>query len=285
MNKLLKLFLFFLIFTHNSFSQNKSTGRKGEFYVHWGYNQSAYSKSDIYFKGIGYEFTLKDVVATDRPSHYGIKDYVNLSKLTIPQYNLRLGYFLKNNWSISLGTDHMKYVMKNNQTTTITGSIEANVSEPSIKVNPAYVGEYKNDLFKINADDFLVYEHTDGFNFVHFEIDHYKNIWKAKNKNMGIDWLYGVGAGILIPRTDAHLFTIGRNHYWNIAGYGISAKSGLRFDLSKHLYLQTDLKTGFTDLSDVRTTGRKTDFAQQKIIFYEAYFAFGFKFGKKRNLN
>jgi hypothetical protein len=270
-----------LLICNTVFSQ-KNNGRKGEFYVHWGYNQAGFAKSDIYFKGIGYEFTLKDVAATDRPSHYKIKDYLNLSKLTIPQYNLRVGYFFNQNWSLSFGTDHMKYVMVNDQEVSISGNISANVSEPAIKVNPNYVRDYKNELFKINSTDFLVYEHTDGFNYVHFEIDNYKNIYTHKTKKIGIDAVFGLGAGVIVPRTDAHLFTIGRNHFWNIAGYGVSAKAGLRFDLSKRLYLQTDFKTGFTNLLAIKTTGRKTDFAQQKILFYEGYLALGFKFGNKK---
>ena len=128
----------------------------------------------------------------------------------------------------------------------------------------------------------MVFEHTDGFNYAHFELDNYNKLWKAKNNIQGIDYLFGIGAGLLIPRTDAHLFGIGRNHFWNIAGFGLSAKAGLRFDLSKRLYLQTDLKAGFTDLSDIRTTGRKSDFAQQKIGFLERYMALGYKFGRQR---
>ncbi len=280
------LFIFCWIgFLHNIFSQQKYAGRKGEFYVNWGYNQASFAKSDIYFKGKGYEFTLFDVVAHDRPSHYHLKEYLNLNKLTIPQYNLRIGYFLNSHWSLSIGSDHMKYVMDNDQFAQISGNISALVSDPEIIVNPKYVGSYNKIPFQINSTDFLVFEHTDGFNYAHFELDNYNKLWLAKNKKIGIDYLFGVGAGLLIPRTDAHLFGIGRNHYWNIAGFGLSGKAGLRFDLSKHFYLQTDLKAGFTDLSDIKTTGRKSDFAQQKIWFFERYIAFGYKFGRHRLKN
>lgn len=32
--------------------------------------------------------------------------------MTIPQYNLRFGYYLNEKYQITLGVDHMKYVMK-----------------------------------------------------------------------------------------------------------------------------------------------------------------------------
>lgn len=40
---------------------------KGKFFVFWGGNRGYYSKSDIQFKGNGYNFTLSDVEALDRP--------------------------------------------------------------------------------------------------------------------------------------------------------------------------------------------------------------------------
>jgi hypothetical protein len=277
------LFLYFgLLLCHFCISQENNTySRKGEFYTSWGYNRADFAKSDIYFKGIGYEFTLADVVAHNRPSHYNLKEYLNLGNLTIPQYNLRLGYFVGHHWSISLGTDHMKYVMDDAQTVNITGKINATVSEPAIIVKPAFVGTFNNTPLKLDPIDFLRFEHTDGFNYAHLEADRFDKLWKAKNNVMGLDWLVGAGAGLLIPRTDAHLFGIGRNHFWNIAGYGLSAKVGFRFDVTKRLYFQSELKSGYTHLSDIRTTGRKSDFAQQDVWFLERTITAGCKFGRK----
>jgi hypothetical protein len=51
---------------------------------------------------------------TDRPTKFGWT-YFNPSQLTIPQYNFRLGYFITDAFSISIGSDHMKFVIKENQ--------------------------------------------------------------------------------------------------------------------------------------------------------------------------
>jgi hypothetical protein len=271
----------------NSLGQDKKTySRKGEYYFFWGYNRSEYAKSDISFHGKGYDFTLHDVVAYDLPIPFSTEEYLDITRLSIPQYNFRVGYFFNDHWAVSFGSDHMKYVMVNEQMSTITGHISAQVSDPAIDVqaiNPAYVGDFNNQPFKINKD-FLTYEHTDGFNYTHFEIDRYDRIWKAKNNIQGLDWLVGAGAGALIPRTDSYLFKVGKNNHFNFAGYGIDLKAGLRFDISRRLFFQTDFMGGFVRLNNVHTTGRDNqDYAQQSIWFGQFYGALGYKFGRKRS--
>lgn len=56
--------------------------------------------------------------ATDRQTPFGMI-YFDPVLFTIPQYNARLGYFFKDNWSISIGMDHMKYVMVQDQMATL----------------------------------------------------------------------------------------------------------------------------------------------------------------------
>ena len=282
---LLLIFLFNLLIFSGLAQDKKPYSRKGEHYFFWGWNRSEYAKSDISFKGIGYDFTLHNVVANDLPIPLSVAEYLDITRISIPQYNFRYGYFFNDHWAISIGSDHMKYVMVDEQSASITGHISAKDSNPSIDVNainPAYVGDFDHKPFVI-AKDFLTYEHTDGFNYLHIELDRYDRIWKAKNNIQGVDWLVGLGAGALIPRSDVKLFTVGQNNHFNFAGYGLSAKTGLRFDLSRRLFLQTDLMGGFVRLSNVHTTGRNDiDYAQQSIWFGQFYGALGYKFGKHR---
>jgi hypothetical protein len=65
---------------------------KGKFFFYWGGNRGYYSTSDIRFTGADYDFTLNNATAHDRPKGYHI-DYINPSKITIPQTNFRMGYF------------------------------------------------------------------------------------------------------------------------------------------------------------------------------------------------
>ena len=78
----------------------KKTSNKGTWYMYWGWNYGWYTNSDISFKGDSYDFTLYDVVATDRQSPFGWDPYFKIDRVTIPQYNFRLGYFFNNNYYI-----------------------------------------------------------------------------------------------------------------------------------------------------------------------------------------
>ena len=71
--------------------ENNGFDRKGELYIHWGYNRSAYTKSDIRLTGDGYNFELKDVKASDRQSPLDLEVYLGPTSFTIPQYNFSIG--------------------------------------------------------------------------------------------------------------------------------------------------------------------------------------------------
>ena len=46
-------------------------------YVYWGYNRSFFTNSDIHFHGNGYDITVYNVVAKDRPEKFSFKNYFN----------------------------------------------------------------------------------------------------------------------------------------------------------------------------------------------------------------
>ena len=265
----------FSLFSLTSFSQQ--TNKKGSYYITWGYNRSSYANSDIRFVGPGYDFTLLNAKALDFPTPIrDFKTYVNPELLSIPQFNFHAGYFIKDNLSISIGWDHMKYVVTDDQIVRVTGFINPQTSTPSITVNPAYVGTFNQTPLELDPDEFVHLEHTDGYNYASIEIEHYKSLFKSKKSRFAIDWIRGVGIGALVPRSDIHVFGVGKNNYWNLAGGGASLKTGLKFNFSKLLFFETTIKTGATKLWDIRTTGRSVDHAEQAIYFMEFYGALGF---------
>lgn len=105
---------------------NDAGPNKGKIFVYWGWNRDHYSTSDIKFRGADYRFTLYDVKADDKPKPFGIY-FLKLDELTIPQTNFRIGYFLKEHYTVSIGLDHMKYVMRNDQTVRMNGVINTGV--------------------------------------------------------------------------------------------------------------------------------------------------------------
>lgn len=270
-----------LLCISSSLMAQNSPNQKGSFFAFWGYNRSAYLNSDIKFVGPGYDFTLENVVAKDAPTPLKeINKYINPALFSIPQFNFHVGYFIKDNLSVSIGWDHMKYVMVNNQTAPITGFISPRVSLPEQVVNPSYVGSFDHQNFHVESSDFLTFEHTDGYNYASLELEHYRPIWSKGNR--ALDWVNGAGLGLVVPRSDVRLFTLGKNHFWNIAGAGASVKSGLRFHMTKRFFFDAMLKTGYTRLWDIRTTGRSVDHAEQTIVFGEFFGTLGFYFGGKK---
>src|SRR5690554_5562649 len=86
------IFLFGGLLTNDSssFAQDLNQSEKGAFYLYWGYNRSAYTQSDLHLKGRGYDFTMKNMTASDNPEKLSMS-YLNIEKITIPQFNVRLG--------------------------------------------------------------------------------------------------------------------------------------------------------------------------------------------------
>lgn len=250
--------------------------RKGAWYIYWGWNFSWYDTSNLHFKGPGYDFTLKQIRAHDRPSKLST-DYINPMELTTPQFDFRIGYFFKDNFSISLGWDHMKYVMDIPQTVKIDGYISPMISEPGIPTGH-YAGTYQDTPLTVKGD-MLTFEHTDGFNYISVELERYDDIWVSHAQKNMLTLETGIGAGAMIPRSDVKLFGVGKNNFWNFAGYGVSLKAGLKFHLTKKLYLQNTTKIGHTDMWAIHTTGRNAiDGASQTIRYLENFSAIGFQF-------
>ena len=246
---------------------------KGKMYIFWGGNRESFSKSDIHFKGPDYDFTLYDVAAEDKPKGWHI-DYINPSRMTIAQTNFRIGYFINDHYNISIGLDHMKYVMIQNQIATIGGVVGASY--------PNYSGTYLqsgNHTIDLSDEKFLTFEHTDGLNYINSEIsrvDDISKIFKIRNTDkFQINITEGVGAGILYPKTNSKLLEKERHDDYHVSGYGISGKVGLNLTFFKYFFIQAEMKGGYIDMSDIRTSYESVDRASQHFIFLERIIAFG----------
>ncbi len=244
---------------------------KGKIYLFYGWNSGWYTNSNIRFQGDNYDFVLNDVVAHDRQTAFDFGTYFNPSTITIPQTNFRIGFFINHKIDISFGIDHMKYVMDQGQRTTITGSIDNET---------IYNGNYSDDDIVLD-EDFLTFEHTDGLNYLNFEITRNDNLLKALNirsneDKIKLDFLVGFGAGGMLPRSNIMLMENVRHDEFHLAGYGIDVKTGLNLSLFKHFYLRSELKGGFAHLTDIRTTPSKSDRARQRFLFGQLNFMVGF---------
>ena len=246
---------------------------KGKMYIFWGGNRESFSRSDIHFKGNDYDFTLYDVQAHDKPKGWHL-DYANPTRMTIPQTNLRIGYFINDHYNISIGVDHMKYVMNQNQIATIGGAVG--------DAYPEFAGTYLpsgNNTIDLTNGDFLTFEHTDGLNYINTEFSRVDDISKIFNigntDKFQINITEGIGTGILYPKTNTKLLGKERHDDFHISGFGVSAKVGSNFTFFKHFFLQTELKGGYINMNDIRTTNDPSDRASQHFLFLQRIIAVG----------
>lgn len=279
MKKFFKIFLIFFVgsfvFGQNSNDENteigskKPFGKKGTMFVFWGWNRAAFSKSDIHFKGNGYDFVLHNVVAHDRPSDLSW-DYINPKEVSIPQFNFRYGYFIKDNLAIVIAQDHMKYVMDQNQTVDITGNIS----------DPVYANMVQNGKINLADEKFLTFEHTDGLNYVNAGVEKYKNI--SSKEKVEILWAYGGGLGVMFPKSNVKLFGNERSDRFHVAGFGADVRTNINFIFWKRLMARVEAKFGYINMPDVKTTlNNKPDKASQDFVFGQINFGVGYVFNIK----
>lgn len=266
-----------IFFTQHAFAQfefvKDNPYKKGNWFIYWGWNRSAYTTSDIHFTGNDYDFTLDNVIAKDRQSPFSAKLYFTPNTITIPQYNFRIGYFFHDKYNISFGADHMKYVMQSYQTVKIDGHISNGT---------AYDGTYNNEAFDITPD-FLKFEHTDGLNYENIEVRRFDVLFSRKNFSFAAN--EGLGIGVLIPRTNTTLMNNARYDEFHLAGYGAGAVLSLNMTFFKYFFIQSEWKGGFIHMPDIRTTMYKTDRASQAFLFsqYNVVFGANFRIPSKKN--
>ena len=217
-------------------------------YFSWGYNKDWFSKSDLHFSDNGapdpgnksditsYDFTIYDATARDRP---GFKEILK-TDLTIPQYVYRLGYFFNEKMGIEINFDHVKYVMNDFQTLRVKGTIN---------------GQYIDQDTTISPHDFLRFEHTNGANFLMFNLMRREQLLHSKNNKHKLSAIAKVGAGVVIPKTDVTLFGKRVDNRFHIAGYCAGVEAGLRYEAYKYIFLEYTGKGVFANYTKVLTVG------------------------------
>jgi len=279
--KMLLRVVFFISFLQYSFAQDTTaiiTDRctahnKGKFFVYWGGNRESYSKSDINFTGNGYNFTLYNVTAHDLPKGWNI-DYVNPARMTIPQTNLRVGYYINDHYSVGIGIDHMKYVMTQYQIVRTNGYIDLPLGGQGAVFNSIY-----NSVPVMLTEDFLTFEHTDGLNYINAgisRIDDFSKYFDIINTDVfQVNLTEGLYGGVLYPKTNAKVLGKERHDDYHISGFGISAEAGINLTFFKHYFVLAELKGGYIDMNDIRTTYQGADRASQHFTYFQRMISFG----------
>ncbi|MCW7468655.1 hypothetical protein [Leptospira kanakyensis] len=271
------LFVFVVcLFFNSSISANENEptetilDKKGRWNFQWGYNRSYYTQSDINFRGPGYEYTLKDVNAKDKPESFKAEVYLNPSKFEIPQYNLKISYFFTDRFFLAFGQDHMKYVVTPGQPVKYSGYIDPGVIAKNqlalspeaaafIYLFPGHVqemaGYHGGDQTISLTPDILKYEHTDGLNYLFLDFGWITPLYTSSDGMSGISLVSTIGAGPVVCRSDVRVLGKGQNNNFHLSGYGVSGYVATRYEFSRTYFLELGGKGGYIDLTDVLTSG------------------------------
>ncbi|WP_080778050.1 hypothetical protein [Chryseobacterium phocaeense] len=252
-------------------TQKMNPFKKGSVMIFWGWNNAKYSKSDIRFKGDGYDFQLENVAAQDRQTKFDWGIYFNPGNLTIPQVNYRITYFPKDNFGITVGMDHMKYVMDQDQTVNFKGHIS----------DPQYAAMVNNGQINLSDANFLTFEHTDGLNYINIGAQKYHNVLDKKNIDLFLS--YGAGIGALLPKSNVKLMGNERSDRFHLAGFGTDIRAAVNLILISHIVLQAEGKLGYINMPDIKTTlNNKPDKASQDFVYAQFNFGIGYTFNTKK---
>ncbi len=253
----MKILVLILVLALTSFSSSAQSSWKknkqkishaqGTLFGYWGYNRSAYTKSDMRFVGPGYDFTLAGAKAHDNPSAE-LKTYFDITTLTVPQFSARIGYYIKNHWAVSFGYDHMKYIFQDKNEVLLSGEID-----PGVDPVTNWSGIY--DAVPIVTDrNTFHYENSDGLNYLRFEFMRTDRLLVTGAKDQFvITSNLSAGAGALLSFND---FNFAGTHSWrtiSMSGYGVSGHAALRFEFFRHVFIQTKFGGGFNHQVRVRT--------------------------------
>lgn len=220
---------FLLFVSYFLFNFYASAQQKGTLYLSWGYNREAYSRSTLHLKNTvtdNYDFKVHKVYAHDKSNFEAIGP---ISALTIPQYNLHIGYWFKNkpNTGLELSWDHLKYVVSDNQFVRVTGNIRGRYINKDTLVDP----------------NFMHVQHTNGNNYLMFNYMKRLPLWR--NKTFELFWQNKLGAGVLYSFTISTVLGNYDPGYFKVQGYVIGANSGFQLNIFKYFFLQTDAQGAF----------------------------------------
>lgn len=250
--------------------KKKDSYAQGTLFGYWGYNRSGYTKSNMRFVGPGYDFTMAGARANDNPEKFSASVYFNPSKITIPQFNARVGYYFKDHWAVSFGYDHMKYIFAHNNRVTLSGEIDAGI-------DTVWSGTYNAEPIVTDREHFH-YENSDGLNYLRVELTRTDRwLTLGDNDQFAISTNIGISTGGLLSFND---YTFGGRkdvRTISMSGYGISLHVGPRFEFFRHFFIQPNLGGGFMHQVKVRTRPNDpSSYARHAYGYFEFDTVFGF---------
>ena len=234
----------------------KASGR--QYFFSWGYNGDNYTKSDMHFSqpSLGNDFTLHGVQARDS------KAWTELFQhgLFVPQYNMRLGVFLNEKWGVELAHDHIKWIVKEDQTVRRTGTLNGAPVEGDVALTA----------------DVLRYQLNNGANPMFFNLIRRWRLTGEPGRTGHLVFLAKAGAGFPNPHTENTVFGVPNDKGFQfVQGWNVDAAAAVRLHLWKPLYFEFEEKLLYASYHGIKID-RGT--AKNNVKASEFSFSFGVSF-------
>jgi len=252
--------------------KKKDADAQGTLWGYWGYNRTRYTNSNIRFVGPGYDFTLANAKAHDEQAILSSNNYLRLSNLTVPQFNLRLGYNFRDHWAISFGYDHLKYIFADDNEVFLSGEINPGVDDVT-----NWSGTYDAEPILTDRKKFH-YENSDGMNFIRLEL-HRVDTWLrfGGKDQFKISTDLGFSFGGILSYNDFRFAGQESKRTISMSGIGTAVHIAPRFEFFRHVFVQPTLSGGFIRQGKVRTRANNaSSYAQQSFGYGEFNTVVGF---------
>ena len=208
-----------------------------------GFNRALYSDIRYDFKSEDFDFSLSKVDADNAE---------------VFKNNLVVGYFFDEHYAVSMGVDQLRYVLGNGQNVKINGDIN--------NVSTDIDGIYKTEDVTL-SDDFIMFNERDAITYIYFDhsyYDEYHEFIPLEEGNITSHWLIGVSAGVMLPQTNAQLFSQDSFDELYFAGAGVNLKLGANLFLGQNFFVQSEMKVGYANLWNVKMNNDiEVDITQQ----------------------
>lgn len=275
------------------FEENEHDGKKiinpKKIYFVWGYNRAFHSNSDMTFTTSEGEFTVHDAQGVDRPSPFDFNTYFNPTKLSIPQYVVKLGYMFDEKWGIELAQDHMKWVFVNDIPYEVTGDFS-----PTLYVTEEGeqwpVAQSFDDIKESGNMTWLAAEHSDGYNYVNVSAVYNLKVYATENEVFRIDLRPNAGFGLMIPKTKIMMHRDqmwewkGLDNRFHIAGFGAHVEAKVRLTFFQNFFVEAAARGTYIKIENSLVNGTSDRLEHSPIGSLQLYGAAGFNIplGRKK---
>ena len=258
------------------YKKTKVSYNQGTYFGYLGINRAYYTKANLRFTGPLYNITYKEALIHDNPAPFTKNNYLGKHPLISPQFSWKIGYYVKNNFAVSLGYDRFKYYLRNRSRVFLVGVVDPTADSKNYgKFDGA---EHIVDTAVINYQNSMNYYHLD----FSWTTPWYK---KKSGSKLGFSSDFGIGAGPIISK-NSFLFGGEKDTLTkSLSGGGISIYVGNRLELKDRIFFQLNLSSGLLFQTHVRTRNENAfSYSTQNIGYASLSFSIGlFLYGRTIN--